>query len=251
MLHTWDISIPTLMPKLKRRAYLYLPRAYEENPNARFPVLYMLDGQNVFLDSEASFGRSWGMYDYMNETDTPLIIAAVSCNPVGNNRLCEYSPFTYEDPRAGLIEGRGRLMLDWMTRRFKPMIDRRLRTLPDRSNTLIAGSSMGGLLSLYAVTHNNDVFSRAACLSPSLWVNPARSRRMLQKASLAPDTMIYMDYGAQEMANHEATRDLLLSTCQSLYVRGTDLTFRIVPGGTHSEDSWRAQVPVFMKCLGF
>jgi len=251
MLHTWDISIPTLMPKLKRRAYLYLPRAYEEDPDARFPVLYMLDGQNVFLDSDASFGRSWGMYDYMNETDTPLIIAAVQSNPIGNNRLCEYSPFTHEEPGLGTIEGRGKIMMDWMVRRFKPMIDRRVRTLPERENTLIAGSSMGGLMSLYAATNYNDVFSRAACLSPSLWVDPQRVRRMLQRSSLAPDTVIYMDYGSEEMGNHEQTRDLLLSACQSLYTRGVNLTFRIVPGGTHSEDCWRSQVPVFMKCLGF
>ncbi|MBQ7784950.1 MAG: alpha/beta hydrolase [Clostridia bacterium] len=251
MLHTWDISIPTLTPKLKRRAYLYLPRAYEEDPDARFPVLYMLDGQNVFLDADASFGRSWGMYDYMNETDTPLIIAAVQSNPVGNNRLCEYSPFTHEEPGLGVIEGRGKIMMDWMVKRFKPMIDRRFRTLPERENTLIAGSSMGGLLSLYAATNYNHVFSRAACLSPSLWVDPVRVRRMLQKGRVSPDTVIYMDYGSDEMGNHEQTRDLLLSTCQSLYTRGVNLTFRIVPGGTHCEDCWRSQVPVFMKCLGF
>ena len=251
MLQTWELSIPTLTPKLKRRAYLYLPRAYDEHPDARFPVLYMFDGQNVFLDSHASFGRSWGMYDYMNETDTPLIIAAIESNPIGNNRLCEYSPFTHEEHELGPIEGRGRLMMEYIVRRFKPMIDRRVRTLPERENTLIAGSSMGGLMSLYAATHYNEVFSRAACLSPSLWVDPRRVRRMLQKGNPAPDTVIYMDYGSDEIANHEATRDLLLSACQSLYTRGVNLTFRIVPSGVHSEDCWREQVPVFMKCLGF
>ena len=251
MLHTWDIVIPSLKPRIRRHAYLYLPRAYEEDPDARFPVLYMLDGQNVFLDAQASFGRSWGMYDYMNETGTPLIIAAVQSNPIGDNRLCEYSPFTHEEPELGLIEGRGRIMMDWLVRRFKPMIDAKYRTLSDRSNTLIAGSSMGGLMSLYAATHYNDVFSRAACLSPSLWVDPQKVRRMLQRGCVSPDTVIYMDYGSEEIANHEATSELLLSACQSLYTRGVNLTFRIVPGGTHSEDSWRAQVPVFMACLGF
>ncbi len=250
MLHTWELSIPSLSPRIKRRVSVYLPLAYEEDPNARFPVLYMFDGQNVFLDDEASFGRSWGMFDYMNFTGTPLIIAAVSCNPVGNNRLCEYSPFTHEEPELGLIEGRGRKMMDWLVHSFKPQIDRRFRTIPDRECTLIAGSSMGGLMSLYAATHYNDTFASAACLSPSLWVDPRKVRRMLQTAHVSPDTVIYLDYGAEEMGNHEATRDILLSTCQSLYTRGVNLTFRIVPGGTHSEDSWRERVPVFMQCLG-
>ena len=78
MLHTWELTIPQLEPAdLRRRAYLYLPEAYDEDPDARFPVLYMFDGQNVFLDSDASFGRSWRMLDYLEGTGTPVIVAAV------------------------------------------------------------------------------------------------------------------------------------------------------------------------------
>lgn len=251
MLHKWVLTIPQLSPDVSRRAYLYLPKAYDEDPDARFPVLYMLDGQNVFLDSEASFGSSWKMYDYMNWSETPLIIAAVESNPVGNGRLEEYSPFTHEESELGRITGRGRTMMNWLAHDFKPMIDRHFRTLPDRENTLIAGSSMGGLMSLFAVTHYNDVFSRAACLSPSLWVDPGRVRNMLRRAHVAPDTVIYMDYGAEEMGNHQESRGALLSAAQALYARGVNLTFRIVPGGMHCEDSWSEQVPVFMACLGF
>ena len=107
--------------------------------------MYMFDGHNVFFDEDATYGQSWGMADYMDKTDTPLIIAAVECNPVGNNRLEEYCPFTCEDPNLGRIRGRGRATMEWFIRDFKPMIDANLRTLPDRVNTLIAGSSMGGL----------------------------------------------------------------------------------------------------------
>ena len=251
MLHTWELTIPQLSPRLKRRAYLYLPSAYDENPQARFPVMYMFDGQNIFLDAEASFGKSWGMYDYMNRTGTPLIIAAIECNRIGNGRLCEYSPFTHRDSSLGRIEGRGRATMDYIVRSFKPMIDRHFRTLPGRENTLIAGSSMGGLMSLYAATNYNHVFSRAACLSPSLWVDPAKVRAMLRRGSVLPDTVIYMDYGEKEMGNHDGNAEIFLSACQSLYARGVNLTMRVVPGGEHSEASWEAQVPVFMKCLGF
>ena len=88
MLHTWELTIPQLEPAdLRRRAYLYLPEAYDEDPAARFPVLYMFDGQNVFLDSDASFGRSWRMLDYLEASGAPVIVAAVESNPIGNNRL--------------------------------------------------------------------------------------------------------------------------------------------------------------------
>lgn len=250
MLHKWELTIPTLSPRVKRRAYLYLPRAYDQQPDRRFPVLYMFDGHNVFLDSDATYGTSWGMYDYMNRTKTPLIIAAVECNSVGNGRLREYSPFPHETEGLGLIHPLGRPYMDWLTGTFKPMIDRNFRTLPDREHTFIAGSSMGGLMSLYAVSAYNDVFSRAACLSPSLWVEPERVKRMIRRADYGEGTVIYMDYGREEMKNHEASFNALGATFQSLYARGVDLTFRIVPGGRHCEASWAQQVPIFMKCLG-
>ena len=251
MLHTWSVTIPQLKPLgLKRRAYLYLPRAYDEEPDRRFPVLYMLDGQNVFLDSEASFGRSWRMYDYMNFSEAPVIIVAVESNRIGNNRLCEYSPFTHTESKLGEIEGRGRIMMDWMAHTLKPQIDKYFRTLPDRKHTAIAGSSMGGLLSLYAVCQYSDTFGRAACLSPSLWVDPDKVRRMLKRARIQEDTIVYMDYGSDEMGNHPETADVLPSAFQSLYAKGVHLTFRIVPHGVHSETCWEEQVPVLMACLG-
>ena len=101
MVYKWALQIPNLSPELTRRAYLYLPACYDEQPDARFPVMYMFDGHNVFFDEDATYGQSWGMADYMDKTDTPLIIAAVECNPVGNNRLVEYCPFTCEDPNLG------------------------------------------------------------------------------------------------------------------------------------------------------
>ena len=214
MVYKWALQIPNLSPELTRRAYLYLPACYDEQPDARFPVMYMFDGHNVFFDEDATYGQSWGMADYMDKTDTPLIIAAVECNPVGNNRLVEYCPFTCEDPNLGRIRGRGRATMEWFIRDFKPMIDANLRTLPDRANTLIAGSSMGGLMSLYAATAFNDVFGRAACLSPSLWLAPAKARRFIRQAEISPDTLIYMDYGGEEMANH-ASNLSALTTCSS------------------------------------
>ena len=251
LLHTWTLTIPQLKPAgLKRRAYLYLPRAYDEEPERRFPVLYMLDGQNVFLDSEASFGRSWRMYDFLNWSEAPVIVVAVESNPIGNNRLCEYSPFTHTESNLGVIEGRGRILMDWMVHTLKPQIDRHFRTLADREHTAIAGSSMGGLLSLYAACFYNDTFSHAACLSPSLWVDPHRVRKMLGRARIQPDTVIYMDYGQDEMGNHEETAGILPSVFQSLYAKDVNLTFRIVPHGVHSEACWEEQVPVFMACLG-
>ncbi len=250
MLYRWNITIPQLSGAQVRRAYLYLPRAYYEQRDRRFPVLYMFDGHNVFLDSDATYGTSWGMLDYLNHEHPDLIVAAVSCNSVGNGRLIEYSPYPHHSSRLGFIPARGEETMDWLLHEFKPVIDAHVRTLPDRENTIIAGSSMGGLMALYAALCYNDHFSRAACLSPSLWTDADAVRAMIKEANVSPDTVIYMDYGSREMGNHGENARILADASWLLLSKGVDLTSRIVPGGTHCEASWRAQIPVFMRCLG-
>lgn len=248
MIQTFDLTIPELSGGELRRAYVWLPDAYDGDPDARFPVLYMFDGQNVFFDEDASFGTSWRMYDYLNAGQPDVIVAAVSCSQTG--RMAEYSPFSHENGDAGHVNALGRSTMEWLLGEFKPSIDAQYRTLPDRDNTLIAGSSMGGLMSLYAALDYNGAFSRAACLSPSLWVHPRKSLRMIERARIAPDTCIYFDYGTQEIGNHPKNTEVLCAACSALLHKGVDLTFRLVPGGTHSEESWAQRVPVMMKCLG-
>lgn len=248
MIQTFDLTIPELSGEESRKAYIWLPNAYDNDPEARFPVLYMFDGQNVFFDEDASFGVSWQLYDYLEAEQPDVIVAAVSSSATG--RMSEYSPFSHENGDDGHVDARGRSTVGWLLGRFKPMIDAEYRTLPDRNNTLIAGSSMGGLMSLFAALDYNSVFSRAACLSPSLWVHPRKSLRMIERARIAADTCIYFDYGTQEIGNHPENPQVLFDACSALLRKGVDLTFRLVPGGTHSEESWAQRVPVMMKCLG-
>ena len=181
MVITWNVTVPELTGDAPRKAYLYLPESYDREPDKRYPVLYMFDGHNVFFDSDATYGKSWGMKEYMDYTGTQLLIAAVECNhSPDNGRLREYSPFPFDDPKLGHCPGLGRKTMEWMIGSFKKDIDSRFRTLADRENTFIGGSSMGGLMSLYAVLEFNKVFSRAAALSPSIWVAPEKLERLAQ-----------------------------------------------------------------------
>ena len=162
---------------------------YEADPDRRYPVLYMFDGQNVFFDEDATYGKSWGVADYLDYTDTPLIVAAVECNAGANNeRLVEYSPYRFDDKQYGHFDGKGRDTLNWFVHEFKPYIDANYRTQPDRAHTFIGGSSMGGLMSLYALLQYSDVFGRAAALSPSLWVAPEALTALVGRCKLAPGT---------------------------------------------------------------
>ena len=250
MVIKWNVTIPPLSGEKIRRGYVYLPENYDREPQKRYPVLYMFDGHNVFFDEDATFGKSWGMKDYLDNHPRDLIVVGIECNDEGWRRLNEYSPVDFSYEGIGSIKGEGKVYMDWLVGTLKPYIDETYRTLPDRMHTAIGGSSMGGLMSLYAACYYNDVFQRAACLSPSLWVNREATAALLEASSPKPDTRIYMDYGTEELHNHEETPESLLAAVEILLRKKLDLTYRTVLGGTHCEASWEKQIPVFMQCLG-
>lgn len=250
MLIKWDIAIPHLSGENTRKVYVYLPASYKTDRTARYPVMYMFDGHNIFCDEDATYGKSWGMEKFMDETGKDLIIVGVECNHEGNSRLQEYSPINFENATLGKIKAKGSVYMNWLVNTLKPYIDSEYRTLPDRKNTIIAGSSMGGLMALYGATVYNHIFQRAACLSPSLWVSAGKVLEMVARAHIRRDTCIYLDYGSDEMFNHVANAEALISTAHLLLTKRVNLAFRIVPGGTHCEASWEKQIPIFMDCLG-
>ncbi len=250
MVKEWNIAIPELTGERTRRAYVYLPDDYYEDEGRRYPVMYMFDGHNLFYDEEATFGKSWGLGEYLDGTNTKIIIAAVECNTAGNGRLEEYSPVNFSMPGGTLIRGRGKKYMDWLVHEFKPFIDKNYRTLPERENTAIGGSSMGGLMTLYALAAYNRYFSKGAALSPSLWVSGGLPD-FVRTARFVSSTQLYMDYGSREFKNHAGQRGLFGEASRELIEKGVFLTARIVPYGTHTEASWQRQIPAFMNALGF
>ena len=243
MVETFDVSITPY--GLTRRAFVYLPDDWQTS-GKKYPVLYMFDGHNLFFDSTATYGTCWGLKEYC-DADPNWIIAAPECNHEGNKRLEEYCP--YQSDWFGGITGTGHEYMEWLTKEFKPMMDKRYPTLPGRANTAIGGSSMGGLMSLYALLQYNDTFSRAAALSPSIWVSPEKLSGLVGRAKLEPGTVLYMDYGSREMGNHDGMRCGFAEMCAKVMTRGIHLTSRIVPGGTHSEASWEKQLPFMFHTL--
>ncbi len=249
MVKKWRITIPGLSGAAQRWAYLYLPDGWESGTQ-RYPVMYMFDGHNVFFDDDATYGKSWGMAEYLDRTHKQLIVVAVECNHEGNKRLEEYSPVDFNFPDVGQIHGRGREYMQWLIETLKVEIDAHYPTLADREHTIICGSSMGGLMALYAAVVYNQVFQKAACLSPSLWVDKLRILDLISEAEINSDTCIYMDYGSAELSNHVPSSDALISIARLLLTRRVNVALRIIPGGTHTEMSWERQIPAFMECLG-
>lgn len=250
MVETWNVTIPSLSGSKPRKAYIWLPDDYDDHPEKRYGVLYMFDGHNIFRDEDAAFGKSWGMENYLQTTCKDLIIVAVECNHEGHQRLMEYSPVTYRNKKHGLVPGKAPVYMRWLVEELKPYVDNTLRTIPDRDHTTLAGSSMGGLIALYGVTAYNHIFRQAACLSPSLWVAPAKILAILAHAGYTQDTAIYLSYGQNEMGNHKANRRVIDLAAKKLYAKGVNLTLRIARDAYHCEAAWEKEVPIFMECLG-
>ena len=250
MIEKWKIPVRPVTGRKPRTVYVYLPDQAQEDEDARFPVLYMFDGHNVFFDEDATYGKSWGMGEYLDGTETPLIVVAVDCNHrPPNGRLNEYSPYTFDDPTFGHITGYGRRFMRWMAHTLKPLIDERYPTLPERETTWIAGSSMGGLMSLFAVSEFNHVFSRAAALSPSVWAGHCKMEQTIRHTKFGPDTVVYMDYGSREMEGQTSVLRNFIRTADALMEQGVFVTSRIVPNGDHCEECWEEQIPLFMPVL--
>ncbi|MGN0804639.1 MAG: alpha/beta hydrolase [Candidatus Coproplasma sp.] len=241
------ITIPALTGNKERTAYIYLPVGYF-NSDEHYPVLYMFDGHNLFTDEEATYGKCWGLEEYMERTKTPMIIVGVECNHEGDMRLSEYSPVTFNFKGKKII-GRGKKYMDWLVGDFKKEIDGAFRTLSDRAHTYIAGSSMGGLMTLYALAKYGEYFSRGASLSPSLWVEDGAVPAFLRNAKFKKDTVLFTDYGEKEFKNHSPQKELFGQIFPLLTQKGVAVTARIVPNGTHCEASWEREIPFFMPIL--
>ena len=248
MLDIFETSIPQLTGKEARKIYVYVP-----DMEGNFPVLYMFDGQNLFDDNEATFGKSWGLKDYLDENEIPLMIVAVECNhhdekeKVGG-RLSEYSPFDFSDPEWGDIKGRGKITMDFYVDELKAYIDDNYPTLPERRFTFISGSSMGGLMTLYALCEYNDVFSRGASLSPSVSFAPDKVLDMINNTKFNKNTVLYMDYGEKEI-KYRNTRQVYAKVTETLINKKVLLDSRIVPKGEHNEASWQRAIPFFIETL--
>lgn len=127
MVETFDVSITPY--GLTRRTFVYLPDDWQTS-GKKYPVLYMFDGHNLFFDSTATYGTCWGLKEYC-DAHPNWIIAAPECNHEGNKRLEEYCP--YQSDWFGGITGTGHEYMEWLTKEFKPMMDKRYPTLSGRT----------------------------------------------------------------------------------------------------------------------
>lgn len=235
------------MPQLNRtrRIWIYLPPDYDTTTKS-YPVLYMHDGQNIF-DIKTSYAGEWEVDETLNNLfyqkyEVPIVVAI---DNGGSNRIAEYTPWRH--PTYG--GGDGEKYVAFIVETLKPYIDAHFRTKTGANSTGIMGSSLGGLISHYAMVTYPEIFSKAGLFSPSYWFsdtvntytaanfNPANIRAYMMCGNNEGDPDMVPDM--QEMAN--------LLTDQGL--SSTNIQVKVIAGGQHNEKLWREQFAETVKWL--
>lgn len=233
------------IPQLNRtrKIWVYLPKNYNLLKSKYFPVLYMQDGQNLF-NEQTAFSGEWGVDECLDTLQKQLNkdCIVVGIDNGGDKRMNEYNP--YDDKKFG--KGEGDLYLDFIAQTLKPFIDNRFRTQKDRQHTFIAGSSMGGLISMYAIKKYPDVFGSAGVFSPSFWIAP-QLYTDLENTKWKDVHTVFFYAGKKEgddmVPDLMNIKKLLEST---KYFNTTELIF---PLGQHKEEYWRKAFEVFYRKL--
>lgn len=246
MVKKFDVTITPF--QLQRTIHLYLPDGYEET-DMRYPVLYMYDGHNLFYDEDATYGKSWGLKEFLDAYDPKFIVVGIECNHEGNERLNEFCPYSLEHNYFGHIEGKGDILMDWVVEELKPMIDKEYRTYPFRECTGIGGSSMGGLMSLYTVMKYNQYFSKAACISSSIGMCFNQLKEDFKPAAIHPDTRVYLSFGTEETRNLNWTLENNRYFANQFEKQGAKCMINVVKGGKHCEASWEKENKTYFNFL--
>ena len=233
-----NFTIPQL--KTTRKIWIYLPPDYETS-KTKYPVIYMHDGQNLF-DDFTSFSGEWSVDETLNQIfeETGKSAIVIGIDNGGDKRLSEYSPWNNVKYKT---TGEGDLYVDFIVKTLKPYIDKTYRTEKQASKTLIMGSSMGGLISLYASAKYPTVFGKAGIFSPAFWFVSEDLKKYLNvNKNNLKNSKFYFVAGKNEdetMAPEiENVEKLLLKKS----VPAKNILVKIDDDGTHSESYWKREL---------
>lgn len=249
-LERYRFHSPTLREPEVRGVLVYLPPQYETEPERRFPVFYLHDGQNL-IDPKTSYiaEQTWQAHTTADRLALagemePVILVGVA--NAGMRRMAEYTPG--RDLRLGGGEGRayGRLLIE----ELKPLVDATYRTCPGPSDTAVGGSSLGGLISLFLGLEWPDVFGKVAAMSPSIWWDQRSILTRLSRAQPKPSLRVWIDMGTAEGSRHVRDSGMLYrQMLRQGWRDGIDLRYSLAEGAEHNEAAWAARFDRVLRFL--
>jgi predicted alpha/beta superfamily hydrolase len=219
-----------------RDVVVYLPPSYDENWRARYPVVYMHDGQNLWDDASAFLGVSWDVAGALDRGFADATIREAIVVGIDNtrDRIWEYTP------TRGGGGGGAATYVGFIADELKPIVDRDYRTRPGRAHTGVVGSSLGGLVSVYAGLARHETFGLVGAVSPSTWWD---GRWIIGEVRAAPvlPARVYVDSGDAGPSRDDQANTAELAA--AFRERGAVLQYVLQPGASHNEQWWRQRLP--------
>lgn len=218
-----------------KQIWVYLPKNYENSKNA-YPVLYMHDAQNLF-DAKSSYAGEWHIDEFLDTFEGPESIV-VGIEHGNEKRLDELTPFSHETYGGG----NGDAYLKFIVETLKPHIDREFRTLQDAMHTGILGSSLGGLISFYAILKYPEVFGFSGVFSPSFWFSED-IYTFTGNSSISKHSRFYFVVGTEESETAVPNQQKMVHLLLDKGVDKKQVVNKIIEGGQHNEGFWSEQFP--------
>ena len=227
--------------KNKRDLVVWLPPSYETEPNRKYPVLYVHDGQNLFTPFTAFQGQEWHLDEIADDLIKRNLIQEIIIVGIYNTsqRSEEYSP-----------KKLGAAYSEFLISTVKPFIDKAYRTRPGREDTAVMGSSLGGLMAFDLVWSHPQIFSMAGCLSPAFLVDSNDIVDKVRLSTSPPDSVkLVILNGTKGLENElrPAVEAMVAALLKQGYELDVNLVYQIIAGAEHNEEAWSRQVAIPLK----
>jgi predicted alpha/beta superfamily hydrolase len=227
---------------LDRDIIVWLPPGYETNIIEKYPVLYMHDGQNIFDPSNSFTKIDWQIDEAADSLIRkseikPIIIVGIYNT---QQRTLEYSPGPTSD-----------IYKHFVVEKLKPFIDSTYRTIPDRENTFVGGSSSGGTIAFMLLWEYSNVFSKAACFSPAFVTENFNIVKQYDTSKLSEPVQLYIDNGGVGLETYlQLGIDSMIVMLNNLgYKKNIDYVFILDEYAEHNESAWAKRVPNMLRIL--
>jgi predicted alpha/beta superfamily hydrolase len=227
-----------------RQVIVWLPPGYGAEPTRRYPVLYLHDGQNVYVDWRLDeIARALIASKHIE----PLILVLVAN---GGEHQDRFEDYTWTKPAAARFGGKADAYARMLVEELKPAIDEAYRTLPGAGDTALGGASLGGIVSLYLGLKYPEVFGKLVVMSPSVWWDDKVIVGEVRRITTRPASRIWLDVGTAEPASMVAnTKELRQALVRKGWTLGADLAYFELRGGTHDEPSFARRAGDMLKYM--
>lgn len=234
---TFDIEAPSL--QTRKKVWVYLPLNYEKSTQ-KYPVIYMHDAQNLF-DAKTSYAGEWKVDETLDSLKMNVIVIGIEHG--NEKRLEELTPFKHEKYGGGNADA----YLDFIINTLKPHVDKTYRTKTKAKYTTIFGSSLGGLISYYAILKFPETFGKAGIFSPSFWFT--NNIYALTEKTEKINAKLYFLCGDSESEDMVSDFTKMTTLVKQRICAKSNLQQVIIKGGKHNEKLWREHFGNAVKWL--